>query len=191
MSLISAIRPCDIGCRFEGNSTVIVFKNTKGKRLYACRRANTNQLWTVHHSNSSCLSVSTDIMYQRLGNLHSVALRQFGTTGGKSSGMCTPCIFEKSHCPPFPSLLPQADQMLYPVHSDVVGPFQTPTPNGNRFFVTFIDEHSQFTKVYLMKHKSDILDIFKDYLAESERQTGKGICILKCDRGAEYTSTHF
>lgn len=189
VNLISAIRLCDIGCRFEGNATSIVFTNQQDNRLYARRQANTNQLWTVRPLTSTCLSVSADIMHQRLGHLHSAALRRFCTTGGKPSGMCTSCIFAKSHRQPFQSSMPQADRLLYCVHSDVVGPFHIPTPNGNRYFVTFIDEHSRFAKVYLIKHKSDVFDTFKEYIAESDRHTGKQLCILKCDHGGEYSSS--
>lgn len=191
VNLISAIKLCDIGCRFEGNSTMILFESPRGERLYARRQADTNQLWTVRPVNSTCLSVSSDIMHQRLGHLHSAALRRFCKTDGKTQGMCTSCVLAKSHRRPFQSSLPQADRPLYRIHSDVVGPLQTPTPNGNRYFVTFIDEHTRFAKVYLMKQKADVFDRFKEYMLESERTTGHKLCVLKCDRGGEYTSTRF
>lgn len=173
VNLISAIKLCDIGCKFEGNPTVIRFKSPSGERLYARRQANTNQLWTVRPATSTSLSVSTDVMHQQLGHLLSAALRHFCTSGRKTSGMCTSCIFAKSHHHPFQSSLPQADRLLYRVHSDVVGPLQTPTPNGNWYFVTFIDKHSRFTKVFQMKNKPDVFERFKAYMAESERLTGQ------------------
>lgn len=122
VNLISAIKLCDIGCRFEGNSTVIKFVNPIGEKLYARRQAKTNQLWTVRPLRASCLTVSTDTLHQRLGHLHSAALRRFCNSGGRSSGMCTSCIFAKSHRLPFKNSLPKADRLLFRVHSDVVGP---------------------------------------------------------------------
>lgn len=74
VNLIPAIKLCNIGCRFEGNSTVIKFMNPGGDKIFARRQANTSQLWKIRLFNSSCLTVSTDIMYQRLGHLHSAAL---------------------------------------------------------------------------------------------------------------------
>lgn len=192
VNLISAIRLCDIGCRFEGNSTTIVFRHPNRERLFARRKNNTSELWSVRpQTTASCLSVSMDVMHQRLGHLHSAALRRFCNTGGKSEGFCTSCIAAKSHRHPFRSALPKTDRLLYRVHSDVVGPFQTPTPSGNRYFVTFIDERSRFATVYLIRRKSDVLDRFKEYLSMSERLTGKQLCILKCDRGGEYGSSRF
>lgn len=140
---------------------------------------------------STCLTVSADVMHQRLGHLHSAALRRFCTTGERSSGMCTSCIFAKSHRRPFQSSFPQADRLLYRIHSDVVGPLQTRTPHGNRYFVTFIDEYTRFAKVYLMKNKSEVFEHFKEFMMEAERLTGQQLCILKCDRGGEYGSARF
>jgi transposase InsO family protein len=42
-----------------------------------------------------------------------------------------------------------------------------------------------------MKKKSDVLDILKEYLAESERQTDHKLKILRTDGGGEYFSSEF
>ena len=42
-----------------------------------------------------------------------------------------------------------------------------------------------------MKKKSDALDLFKDYLAESEHQSGKKLKILHTNGGGRYFSTEF
>lgn len=133
VNLISAIRLCDAGCSFKGNSTLIVFLHPNRGQLHARRQSNSSQLWTIRpNAQATCLSVSTDVMHQRMGHIHSAALRRFCNNGGKSSGICTSCIYAKSHRHPFRSTLPQADRILYRVHSVVVGPLQTPTPSGKR-----------------------------------------------------------
>jgi len=55
----------------------------------------------------------------------------------------------------------------------------------------FIDDATRFTSVYIIKRKSDVLDSFKEYQAEMEKQTGKRIKRLRTDGGAEYTSKEF
>lgn len=72
-----------------------------------------------------------------------------------------------------------------------MGPIQTNTPGGKRYFVTFIDEHSRFAKVYLLARKDEVFETFKQYMSESERHTGHRLCILKTDRGGEYSSSKF
>lgn len=110
---------------------------------------------------------------------------QFCNEGGKSDNLCTSCINPKSHCHPFRYSLPQADRILYHVHSDVVRPFQTSTPSGNHYFVTFINKFSRSTRFYLIKYKADVFDKFWEFISEAERYTGNCLCVLKCDRGGE------
>ena len=42
------------------------------------------------------------------------------------------------------------------------------TRGGNRYFITFIDNFSKFTFVYLMKTKDQAFDMFKIYKSEFE-----------------------
>lgn len=130
-------------------------------------------------------------MHQRMGHLHSPALRRFCNGDGKSTTICTSCSLAKSHRQPFKSSLPKADRLLYRVHSDVVGPFQSTTPGGKQYFVSFIDEHSRYARVNLIARKDEVFETFIKYLTESERHTGHLLCILKSDWGGEYTSNVF
>ena len=59
------------------------------------------------------------------------------------------------------------------------------------YFVTFIDDYSRYGYVYLMHHKSDTFEKFKEYRAEVENQLGKSIKILRSDRGGEYLDRDF
>lgn len=102
VNLISAIRLCDAGCSFKGNSTSLVFTHPNGGQLHARRQSNSTQLWTVRPIQPvTCLTTSADIMHQRMGHLHSAALRRFCNNTGKSSGICTSCVIAKSHRHPF------------------------------------------------------------------------------------------
>src|SRR5260370_17941692 len=44
---------------------------------------------------------------------------------------------------------------------------QTITHEGYQYFITFIDDHSQYLTIHPMKKKSNALDLFKDFLVES------------------------
>lgn len=195
VNLISASRLCDAGAVFSGLSDRMKYINhSTGEQLHATRRPNSSDLWAVRtqdQDQSTCLAISSDLMHQRMGHLHSAALRRFCNDRSKSTTICTSCSLAKSHRHPFKSSLPKADRILYRVHSDVVGPFQTITPSGKRYLVTFIDEYTRFAKVYLIARKDEVFDVFRSYLAESERHTGHRLCILKSDQGGEYRSTRF
>lgn len=54
------------------------------------------------------------------------------------------------------------------IHSDICEYEGTLTRNGKRYFITFIDDSSNYSFVYLMKNKSETIDIFKIFLNEIE-----------------------
>ena len=58
------------------------------------------------------------------------------------------------------------------------------TRGGKRFYVTFIDDYSSYTKVYLLRNKYE-MDTFIKYKNELESQLSKKIKRLKFDRGRE------
>jgi len=77
------------------------------------------------------------------------------------------------------------------IHSDVCKLDGTLTRNGKRYFITFIDDCFDYTFVYLMKHKSDALDMFKEFVTEIENQFNKKIKRFRSDRGTKYNSHTF
>ncbi|GJR03812.1 putative RNA-directed DNA polymerase [Tanacetum coccineum] len=57
---------------------------------------------------------------------------------------------------------------------------------GCSYFVTFIDDHSRKVWVYTLKTKDQVLDVFKQFHALVERQTGKKLKCIRSDNGGEY-----
>ena len=62
---------------------------------------------------------------------------------------------------------------------------------GAKYFVSFIDYCSRRLWVYLIKKKSDVFPIFKDFKARVELESGKRIKCLKMNNGGEYTNGDF
>ena len=77
------------------------------------------------------------------------------------------------------------------MHTDVCGLFGEMARVGFLYFITFIDDHSRYGLVYLMKHKSESIDKFKEFKALVENQTSQRIKTLRSDRGGEYMSDEF
>ena len=71
--------------------------------------------------------------------------------------------------------------------SDVCGPFQEDSVGGSRYFVTFIDVFSRYSKVYFIKNKSDVADKVIEYVENVKTRFGKTPKVLRSDRGGEYT----
>ena len=84
------------------------------------------------------------------------------------------------------------NQSKYPfeiVHSDIWGPSRVPSVLGFRYCITFIDDFSRCTWLYLMKDRSELFDIFQNFYSEISTQFGRSIHILRSDNAKEYFST--
>lgn len=79
-------------------------------------------------------------------------------------------------------------EVLQLVHSDVAGPFPTPSFSKACYVLTFIDDYSRFTCVYFLIHKSEVFDRFQDFKTRVEKQSGKVVKILHTDNGREYVN---
>ena len=62
---------------------------------------------------------------------------------------------------------------------------------GFQYFITFTDDYSRYGYVYLMRHKSESFEKFKEFKNEVENQLDKKIKILMSDRDEEYLSYEF
>ena len=72
------------------------------------------------------------------------------------------------------------------VYSDVCGPMKMRSLGGSLYFVTFIDDHSRKLWAYILKSKDQVLEVFKQFQALVERQTGKKLRCIRTDNGEEY-----
>ena len=57
--------------------------------------------------------------------------------------------------------------------------------------LTFTDDLSRYGYIYLMKHKSETFEKFKEFQSEVENHRNKKIKFLRSDRGGEYLSYDF
>lgn len=108
-------------------------------------------------------------------------------------GECETCILAKMHRVPAPreKTAQRTSELLEIVHTDVCGPIRTPTIKGNKYFVTFIDDYSRYSRVYILKNKNEVLDKFKEFKEIAETHTGKRIKFLQSDNGTEYINKDF
>ena len=76
--------------------------------------------------------------------------------------------------------------MLGLIHTDLADLKQTMSRGGKNYFVTFTDDYSRFTKLYLIKRKDEAFDVFLTYKIKVGNQLNKKIKRIKSDRGGEY-----
>ncbi|KAL4332985.1 hypothetical protein GQ457_07G006920 [Hibiscus cannabinus] len=66
----------------------------------------------------------------------------------------------------------RASDLLGLIHSDVCGPMNTQARGGCQYFITFTDDFSRYGYIYLMRHKSEALEKFKEFKNEVQNQHG-------------------
>lgn len=92
---------------------------------------------------------------------------------------------------PFTGHSERAKDLLELIHTDVCGPMSINARGNYQYFITFTDDFSRYGYVYLMKHKSESFEKFKEFQNEVQNQLGKTIKALRSDRGGEYLSQTF
>ena len=109
----------------------------------------------------------------------------------KSPG-CAACQYGKQMRLPFPKGKSwRATSKLQLVHTDVGGPQKTPSLNGSKYYIAFIDDFSRMCWIYFMKNKTEVASIFYKFKAWVENQSERKMQILRSDNGTEYTSDKF
>ena len=134
---------------------------------------------------------SASLWHKRLGHVSKRRLEQLVSEGILDSldftdlDICVNCIKGKqTNIRRFGAN--RATDVLELIHTDICGPFPTPSWNGQQSFITFIDDFFRYGYLYLIHEKSQSLDVFKNYKAEVENQLSKRIKSVRSDRGGEY-----
>ena len=196
LNLISVPRLDDDGyCNNFGNcqwkltkGSLVVARGKKERNLYFMQAKLCEGLVNVVEE-EKC----TELWHKRLGHMSpkglDILVRKNMLSGVKGMSLqpCEHCLAGKQVRASFKSSPPhRSSHILDLVHSDVCGPVSTKSIGGSVYFVTFIDDHSRKVWVYTMKTKDQVFDVFKNFHASVERQTGRKLKCIKTDNGGEF-----
>ena len=140
---------------------------------------------------------SPNLWHRRLGHMSDKGLK---CLAGKSLipvdttvalNPCDHCLAGKQHRVSFARKSTRRQANLELVHSDICGPIEVESNGGNKYFVTFIDDATRRTWVYMLKTKNQVFETFQKFHALVERETDRKLKCLRSDNGGEYTSHEF
>src|SRR6266566_1422197 len=140
---------------------------------------------------------TTFLWHCRLGHIGVKRMRKLHADGllesldFESLDTCEPCLMGKMTKTPFSGTMERASDLLEIIHTDVCGPMSIEARGGYRYFLTFTDDLSRYGYIYLMKHKSETFEKFKQFQSEVENHRNKKIKFIRSDRGGEYLSYEF
>ena len=202
-SLLSVSKVCEvgkttkfnrIGCETLNKEKKVIATATRVGNLYYleyCRKGqnlnvaknNNEMLWHRRYGHISEQNLKT------LANSELVEHFRYNLT--KNIGFCESCIGGKQHRTPFGASERQTCDLLELVHSDVCGKISESSIGGAQYFLTFTDDKSRYSWVYMLKTKDQVFEYFLEWKSLVEKATKKKVVTLRTDNGGEYTSTQF
>ena len=107
-----------------------------------------------------------------------------------SSLECESCQLGKHTRVLFPKRLDSRTKSHFEfVHYDVWGPSRTASTLGFQYFVTFIDDFSHYSWLFLIKSRVELFFVFYKFFVEIRNQFNTSFRILRSDNALEYFST--
>lgn len=135
----------------------------------------------------SVVKLSAQLWHRRLGHRSKSVLNsvlrsnKFACAPSHESSICDVCQQAKVHQLPFRD----NTHISQIIHFDVWGPAIT-SFGSFRYYVSFLDDFSRFTWIYLLKCKSDVEQAFYIFQKHVERMLNTKIKIAQSDWGGEY-----
>jgi hypothetical protein len=193
---------CDVHFSRDG---CLVQDQVSGKIL--AKEPKVGRLFPLHFSiprnlSLACMTINnpSEVWHKRLGHPNSAILSRLfnsGLIGNKEhvskllSFDCCVCKLGKSKTLSFPSHGSRAAKCFDIVHSDVWGISLVISHARYKYFVTFIDDFSQYTWVFFLRAKFEVLSVFQNFVAYIKNQFSTYIKLLRSDSGGEYMSHEF
>lgn len=93
---------------------------------------------------------------------------------------------------PYPKIASnRSKEVLSLIHIDICGPMRTETFTGKMYFITFKDDYSRFTMIYLLSHKGETLAKLQEFIAILKYEFSKQIKASRSDNAGEYLGDDF
>ncbi|KAE8256647.1 hypothetical protein A4X03_0g5197 [Tilletia caries] len=102
---------------------------------------------------------------------------------------CDSCEATKATRRPFNDSPLHASSPLEIILTDVGGPLVT-CFGGFKYYATFIDEFTDWTRVELLRSKAEVLQRLIEFVKVAERTFGTKVQVIRTDGGGEYVNKH-
>lgn len=87
-----------------------------------------------------------------------------------SNKACDTCFHARQTRDSFLLSNNKATRVFELVHTDVWGPYRTPSSSGARYFLTIVDDYSRSVWIYLMAEKRETQQHLQNFISTVERQ---------------------
>ncbi|GKC99827.1 gag-pol polyprotein [Tanacetum coccineum] len=101
------------------------------------------------------------------------------------------CKLAKFSTLPFSNIISSSTAPFDIVQFDVWGPSPVSIKGDSKYYVSFIDDFTRYTWIYLVIRRFDFLTVFKEFRALIKTHHSIVVKCFLCDLGGEYTSNEF
>jgi hypothetical protein len=161
--------------QMSNNRTFKIELDIMEHRCLATSEKRGEWLWHYRLGHLTCRDLSLMEKYRMVSGLPSIKL---------PSEVCEECVQAKQHRNIFSKDAERkTSELLEVVYFDVCGPKQVNSIGGDRYFVTFLDNHSRKLWTCLINKKREVFEVLKGL---SPMQSGCKLKTLRTDGSGEY-----
>ena len=182
-----------ISMHYNGEKVLVGQKNEAGLYEVNLKLKKEEKTFQADSKNTEILS-----WHRKMGHMSAEGMRKlikladgarYSTQDlDKHIGKCEICLKAKQTRKCFGQTRTRATRPLQIIHTDLCGPVEQNTWDGNRYFLTFLDDRTHYVKIYLIKNKYEVPEIVKEYIAEVESHWNLKVSMIRCDNGKEYVN---
>lgn len=154
-----------------------------------------SEIMNENASSSAYIVESVNIWHARLGHVNMDSIKRLRKLqllpdmDLNNTARCQICVEAKHSKRAFKSVEHRNTELLELIHSDLADFKGTVSKGGKMYYVSFVDDFSRYTRIYLLKSKDEAAGTFMKYKLEVENQLNRKIKRLRSDRGGEYCTS--
>jgi Integrase core domain len=183
----------ELNCNVIFSPTNVVFQDIVTKRTIGEGKLD-NGLYYLDISNKALAANSVEdnkLWHWRIGHASDFVLNKLLNLRNLDNSTCDIYRFVKQTRLPFTLSNSKTSNFFELEHSDVWESAPVTSYNNFRYYVTFIDDFSRTTWIYLLTSKYEVFQKFVDFSNFIENQYNTTIKILRSDNGTEYVNKTF
>jgi hypothetical protein len=208
-TLLSVGRLDDSGYTLTFGGGKCVIHSPDGKLVGTVPKTSQGLYKMIHDDDEELVNMAEELLtleqlHRHLGHVSAVSIRKLideGMVEGlkleksalSESLFCKSCVHAKATRKPIPKAREgsRAEVFGEEVHSDLWGPAPVETKGGRKYYITFMDDATRLTHLYLLRTKDEAFKTYKEYEAWCQTQLDARIKVLHSDRGGEYMGSRF
>jgi Integrase core domain len=183
----------ELNCNVIFSPTNVVFQDIVTKRTIGEGKLD-NGLYYLDISNKALAANSVEdnkLWHWRISHASDFVLNKLLNLRNLDNSTFDICRFAKQTRLSFTLSNSKTSKNFELVHSDVWGPAPVTSYNNFRYYVTFIDDFSRTTWIYLLTSKDEVFQKFVYFSNFIENQYNTTIKILRSENGTKYVNKTF